>query len=187
MQRLNLYEYKNRHTFKNKVYRYVWGLVWRIVCVVTPNRGPVSLRNIRVIVARLFGAKIGNSSSLSNSCQIWNPCNLHMGEWSIISEECNIYSVDKVVIGDRVAISREVFICGASHDITSPIMELKHAPVVIGSDVWIGARAIVLPGVSVGDGAVVAAGAVVTKDVVPWTVVGGNPAKFIKKRELKND
>ena len=57
--------------------------------------------------------------------------------------------------------------------------------ITIGDGVWLGARAIILPGVTIGEGAVVAAGAVVTKDVEPWAVVGGNPAKFIKKRELK--
>ena len=58
--------------------------------------------------------------------------------------------------------------------------------ITIGDGVWLGARAIILPGVTIGEGAVVAAGAVVTKDVEPWAVVGGNPAKFIKKRELKD-
>ena len=109
-----------------------------------------------------------------------------MGAWSVISEKCNIYSVDKITIGDRTTISSDVFICCAGHDITSEIMELTYAPITIGSDVWIASRAIILPGVTIGEGAVVAAGAVVTKDVEPWTVVGGNPAKFIKKRVLKD-
>ena len=65
-------------------------------------------------------------------------------------------------------------------------MELNFAPVTIGSNVWIAARSIILPGRKVGAGAVVAAGAVVVNDVEPWTVVGGNPAKFITKRELNN-
>ena len=64
-------------------------------------------------------------------------------------------------------------------------MELTYAPITVGHDAWVASRAIVLPGVSVGDGAVVAAGAVVTKNVEAWTVVGGNPAKVIKKRSLK--
>lgn len=187
MSRLKLSEYKNRHPFNEKFLRFVWGLVWWFVCCLTPNRGFRYLRRLRTLVARAFGAKIGAYSSLSNSCTLWYPPNLKMGPWSIISEKCNIYSVDKVTIGDRTTISRDVFICCASHDITSHIMELTHAPITIGSDVWIASRAIILPGVTIGEGAVVAAGAVVTKDVEPWTVVGGNPAKFIKKRVLKDD
>ena len=65
-------------------------------------------------------------------------------------------------------------------------MELTYAPISIGSNAWIAGRAIVMPGHKVGDGAVVAAGAVVTNNVEPWTIVGGNPAKFISKRELKD-
>ena len=186
MAQLQLYAYRNRHPISNKIKRFLWGLVWRAVGLMTPDRGFGPVRRIRTIVARIFGADIGLHSSLSNSCEIWYPGNLQMGSWSILSEKCNVYSVDKIKIGDRVAISREVFLCTASHDITSPVMELAHAPIVVGSDVWIGARAIVLPGVTIGEGAVVAAGAVVTKDVEPWTVVGGNPAKVIKRRELKS-
>ena len=185
MAQLQLHAYRNRHSLLSKIKRFLWAIVWRVVCLSTPNRGFRMLRRIRTSVARIFGATIGSHSSLSNLCEIWYPNNLQMGSWSIISEKCNVYSVDKITIGDRVTVSREVFLCTASHDISSPTMDLIHAPIVIGSDAWIGARAIVLPGVTIGEGAVVAAGAVVTKDVEPWTVVGGNPAKFIMKRELR--
>ena len=72
-----------------------------------------------------------------------------------------------------------------SHDISSPAFKLTTKSIAIGDNVWVATGATILPGVMIGEGAVVAAGAVVTKDVEPWTVVGGNPAKFIKKRELK--
>lgn len=83
-----------------------------------------------------------------------------------------------------VSISRRAFICTASHDISDISRPLTYKPIVIGNGVWIGAEAIVCPGVTIGDGAVIAAGAVVTKDVEPWTVVGGNSAKFIKERPV---
>ena len=118
------------------------------------------------------------------SVRVWAPWNLKVGGCVAIDDEVNLYSVDKITIGSKVAISREVFICTASHDITKPNRPLITAPITICDGVWIGARAIILPGVTIGEGAVVAAGAVVTKDVEPFTVVGGNPAKFIKKREL---
>ena len=118
---------------------------------------------------------------------VWAPWNLEMNSWVAIDDHVNLYSDDKIKIGTKVAISREAFICTASHDITKLNRPLKTAPIIICDGVWIGARAIILPGVTIGEGAVVAAGAVVTKDVAPWTVVGGNPAKFIKNRELKDD
>ena len=88
--------------------------------------------------------------------------------------------------GDRSTVSRGAFVCCASHDITSSNMELTHAPITIGHDAWVAGRAIIMPGVVIGDGAIIAAGAVVTKDVEPWTVVGGNPAKFLKKRVISD-
>ncbi len=84
-------------------------------------------------------------------------------------------------------ISRGTMLCGGTHDLSSQRMPLLVGDIDIGKEVFIGARAIVLPGVTIGEGAVVAAGAVVTKDVEPWSVVGGNPARFIKKRELRDE
>lgn len=109
-----------------------------------------------------------------------------MGEYVALSEHVDCYSVDMIVIGDSATISQGAFLCCASHDITSPVMELTYRPIVIDSQAWIAARVFVGPGVTVGQGAVVGACAVVTKDVDPWTVVAGNPAKFIKKRIIRN-
>ena len=108
-----------------------------------------------------------------------------MGDYSCLSEDVDCYSVDKINIGAQALVSQGAFLCCASQDISSPVMELTYKPIVIGSQAWVAARAFVAPGVKVGEGAVVAACAVVMKDVDPWTVVAGNPAKFIKKREIK--
>ena len=81
-------------------------------------------------------------------------------------------------------VSDGAFLCTASHDIRSQVFELQTKPVVVGDCAWICARATVLPGVTIGEGSVVAAGALVTKDTEPWTVVGGNPAKAIGKRQI---
>lgn len=110
-----------------------------------------------------------------------------MGKCACLSENVDCYSVDGIKIGDQATVSQGVKLCAASHDISSKVMELTYAPIVIADNAWVAGWSIILPGVTVGEGAVVAAGAVVSKNVEPWTVVGGNPAKFIKKRELKND
>ena len=90
-----------------------------------------------------------------------------------------------VTIGAHSTISQGAFLCTASHDITDPCHQLVTAPIVVEDQVWVGARAFIGMGVVVRQGAVVGATASVYKNVEPWTVVGGNPARFIKKREIR--
>ena len=180
--KLNLQNYRNRHSLKSKIARRVWNIVWIIFFRPTP-RG--SFYGWRRLLLRLFGAVIGKGVHVLPSCKVWQPWKLTMGDYSCLSENVDCYSVDQITIGDQVVVSQGAFLCCASHDITSPIMELTYKPIVIASQAWIAARAFIGPGVTVGEGAVVGACAVVTKDVEPWTVVAGNPARFIKKREIR--
>lgn len=181
--KLDLANYQNRHSLKAKVMRAVWNLVWGLLFRPTP-RG--ILYGWRRFLLRLFGAKIGKGVNVLPSCKVWQPWSLTMGDHSCLSEDVVCYSVDKISIGEQAVISKGAFLCCASHDIESPIMELTFKPIVVGSQAWIAARAFVGPGVTVGEGAVVGACAVVTKDVEPWTVVAGNPARVIKKRVIKD-
>ncbi len=144
-------------------------------------------RRWRVRLLKRFGLVGKESIAVYPTARIWAPWNIEMGGCVAIDDAVNLYSVAKITIGSKVAISREAFVCTASHDITKPNRPLVVAPIVIGDGVWIGARAIVLPGVVIGEGAVVAAGAVVTRDVEPWSVVAGNPAKIVKMRELSDE
>lgn len=134
---------------------------------------------------RVFGARIGKGCRLSPSCRVWAPWNLEMGILSALGDGVDCYSVDKIRIGSKVAVSQRVFLCTATHDISTLMRELEHAPISIGDHVWVCAEAFVGPGVTLGKGAVVGARAVVVKDVEPWTVVAGNPSRFVKKREIK--
>jgi putative colanic acid biosynthesis acetyltransferase WcaF len=108
-----------------------------------------------------------------------------MGEESCLGEGVDCYCVDKIRIGSYVTVSQYSHLCTASHDITSFNMRLVTAPIVIGDKSWVCSGAFIGPGVSLGEGVVTAARAVVMRNVDPWTVVGGNPARFIKSRELK--
>lgn len=161
--------------------RALWNIVWLFLFRPTP-RG--IMYGWRRFLLRLFGARIGKGANILPSCRIWQPWKLKMGEYSCLSEFVYCYSVDYITIGKQAVVSQGAFLCCASHDITSPIMELIHKPIIIGPQAWIAARSFIGPGVTIGVGAVVGACAVVTKDVEPWAVVGGNPAKFIKKREI---
>jgi len=133
----------------------------------------------------MFGAKVAWSCSLDNTATIVAPWNLHMAARASIGEYSVIRCRDKVKMGHDSCIGRGVYILTASHNISSPDFEMISSPITIGDDVWIATQSIVCRGVNIGDGSVVGAGALVVKDVEPWTVVGGNPAKFIKKREIK--
>ena len=185
MANLDLKNYRNRYSFMNKIARATWNVVWLLFFRTTP-RGSL-FRPWRIVLLKIFGAKVAWSSNVLPSCRIWQPWELSMGEYACLSEKVDCYSVDEIKIGVQATVSQGAKLCSAGHDISSLIMELTHAPIVIGDNAWVAAWAIVMPGVTIGEGAVVAAGAVVTKDVEPWTVVGGNPAKFIKKRVLKDD
>lgn len=185
MAELDLKSYKNRHSLKSKLARAIWNSVYWMVFRMTPDKVGM-FEKWRILLLKCFGARIGaETHSIYSTAEIWAPWNLELGDNVALSQHANIYAVDKISIGNNSVISREAFLCTASHDISSPIMELTTAPITIGANCWVCARAMILPGVTIGDGAVVAAGAVVTKDVEPWTVVGGNPARFIKKRELR--
>jgi putative colanic acid biosynthesis acetyltransferase WcaF len=178
---LQLQNYQNRHSLSSKLLRLIWNAAWLLLFRATP-RG--MLYGWRRFLLRLFGAKIGKGVSILPSCKVWAPWNLTIGDHSCLSENVDCYSVDTITIGTQVVVSQGAFLCCASHDISSPIMELIYKPIVIGDHAWVAARAFVAPGVTLGEGAVVGACAVVIKDVEPWTVVGGNPAKFVKNREL---
>lgn len=164
-----------------KIRRLKWVLTWSLLARWLPY---FIGRRWRLFLLRKFGMKAGRCVYLYPSTRVWAPWNLELASNIAIDDDVNLYSVAQIKIGTKVAISREAFLCTASHDITKPNRPLVVAPITICDGVWICARAIILPGVTVGEGAVIAAGAVVTKDVPPWSVVGGNPARIIKMREL---
>ncbi len=179
---LALQHYRNRHSVKSKVLRVIWNVVWLLLFRTTP-RGTI-FRAWRVFLLRGFGATLGEGCYILPTCKIWQPWRLEMGDYSWLSQNVDCYAVDQIKIGKQSIVSQDAFLCTASHDITSPIMELTTKPIVIEDQVWVCARAIVMPGVTLHEGCVVAAGAVVTKDVPAWTVVGGNPARVIGTRRI---
>lgn len=183
MAELDLRNYKNRHSLGSKVARVVWNVVWLLLFRTTP-RGSL-FRPWRILLLKMFGAKVKWSSNVLPSCRIWLPWNLTMGACACLGEGVDCYTVAPIVVGDQATVSQGCRLCTASHDITSMIMELTYKPIIIEANAWVAGWSIVLPGVTIGAGAVVAAGAVVTKDVEPWAVVAGNPAREIKKRSLK--
>jgi len=163
--------------------RLLWRLVWLTVWQLAPRRIPA----LRSMILRAFGAKVTLRSNICSSVYIEMPWLLEMDRWISIGPRVRVYNLGGVKIGHHVAISQDVYLCGGTHDYTDPTYPLLRQKITIGNNVWIAAGAFIGPGVTIGDGAVVGARAVVVADVAPWTVVAGNPARFIKARELRDD
>ncbi len=148
--------------------------------------GHVPSHHFRRFCYRLEGFKIGHGSAIHMGAVFYNIKNIKVGSDTIIGENAVLDGRDTLSIGSHVDIASEVMIYNAQHDLSDPSFKAVNAPVVIEDYVFIGPRAIILPGVSVGKGAVIGAGAIVTKDVPEFMIVGGVPAKVIGERKLKN-
>lgn len=151
-----------------------------ITCV-----GYIPCHFTRRICYGLAGIKMGRGSTIHMWARFFQPKNLVIGEDTIIGDHCFLDGRASLKIGSHVAIASHVLIYNSQHNIQSEDFRAIEKPVEIGDYCFIGARAIILPGVKIGRGAVVGAGAVVTKDVAPMTVVVGVPAQEIKKRKVK--
>jgi len=147
--------------------------------------GWIPSHSIRRFFYRLAGIKIGAGSTLHMGARFYNPANISIGKDTIIGEGVVLDGRGPLHIGDHVDFATEVMVYNSQHDIESPTFSAKTEPVVIKDYVFVGPRAIILPGVTIERGAIIAAGAVVTKNVEAYTVVGGVPAKEIGERKLK--
>ena len=179
---IDLSRYSNENP--NKLKRLIWEVVWAVLFRPTPRW---CLNGWRCFLLRAFGALIGKGVRIQGGAKVWQPWRLKIGDNSWIDGGVSLYCVDDIKIGSNAVISEGAFICTASHDISSETFNLVTSPIEIGDSAWVCSRATVLPGVKVGAGAIIAAGSIVAKDVERWSIVAGNPAKFIKKRELKQE
>lgn len=164
----------------SKLARLAWSLVWLLLYRPTPNL----LHGWRCFILRMFGAQVGKGAHPYPTARIWAPWNLTMGEGSCIGPEADVYNVARVTLGTDAIISQKSYLCTAGHDFRDPSMPLTAAPITIGNQAWVAAASFVGPGVSLGDGAIVAACAVVTRNVAVNVIVGGNPAVKIGDSDM---
>lgn len=172
--------YRSELSLRNRVARACWGVAWALFCRLSPR----PLHGWRRTWLRLFGARVDRTASIYPSARVWAPWNLEMGPRSALGDGVDCYDVDRVILEEDAIVSQRAFLCTATHDIADPGRRLIRAPIRLGRNSWVCAGAFVHPGVTVGEGAVTGACAVVTRDVAPWTVVAGNPAKFVKERHM---
>ncbi|MBI2443231.1 MAG: acyltransferase [Candidatus Levybacteria bacterium] len=149
--------------------------------------GQVPSHHFRRFFYRLAGIKIGSGSTIHTGMRLYDPKNIAIGNDSIVGEGAVLDGRDSLAIGDHVAVASDVMMYNAEHNIHHEHFAsdegITRGPIIIDDYVFIGPRVIILPGVRIGKGAVVAAGAVVTKDIVPFAIVGGVPAKVIGERK----
>jgi len=171
-----------KYSFSIQIARVLWGCA-EVLFRLTPR----SLHGVRCWILRMFGARIGNRVHIFPTVRVFFPWNLIVGDHAAIGDRVDIYNLDKAHIGNRTTISQGAYLCGGTHDFESVRMELVKKEIWIGEDVWICAQAFISPGVRIGDGAVVGARSVVTRDVEAWAIVGGNPSRKIRNRVIRSE
>lgn len=180
--KIDLSRYHNALSRKNQVVRLLWTVVWGLLARPLPRSVGSGWKRW---LLRLFGARIASTAIVYSSAKVYYPANLTMDAYSCLASDVDCYNVAPITIGANSTVSQGAYLCTASHDISDPLNPLITAPIVIEDQAWVAAGAFVGMGVTIGQGAVVGARAAVFKSVEPWSVVGGNPAKFLKKRILK--
>jgi putative colanic acid biosynthesis acetyltransferase WcaF len=142
---------------------------------------------LKVRLLRLFGAKVGKGVVLKPTINVKYPWNLEIGDYSWIGEHAWLDSLDKIKIGNNCCISQGVYFCTGNHDWTDPAFGLVVKPITVEDGAWVGARATVLPGVTIASHSIVAAGTVMSKDTEPYMIYSGNPAVAVKERVVRGD
>lgn len=166
------------HAFAKSVGKWLEDLLIFILTLT----GYVPIHLFRLGVYRLAGIRIGRQSSFHWRARFYRPWRLKIGRNSIIGNDAMLDARNGITIGDNVSLSMGVWIWTMEHDPQDPFYVAKGGPVVVEDYAWISCRAVILPGVTIGKGAVVSAGSVVAKDVPPYAIVGGVPAKVIGER-----
>lgn len=161
-------------------------LVWNVASVLLIRWTPKPFHAWRRFILRLFGAKLGDGCHIYPKAVIWAPWNLEVGPESGVADGAILYTQAPIKLGRRVVISQGAHLCTGSHDYENPGFPLYARPITVGDHAWIAAEAFVHPGITIGEGAVVGARSVVTKDVPAWMVCAGHPCKPIKERKLKD-
>ncbi len=148
--------------------------------------GLIPSHSLRKFFYSLAGMKIGKGSVIHMWATFFQPGNIEIGQDTVVGNHCFLDGRAKLKIGSHTDIASEVLIYNSQHDVDDEAFRAIEKPVEIGDYVFIGPRAIILPGIKIGKGAVIAAGAVVSKDVNPGQIVGGVPAEEIRERRLKD-
>lgn len=137
----------------------------------------------RAALLRAFGAKLGAGCKIYPKTKIWAPWNLVCEDLVALADDAEIYNPSPIYFGSHAIVSQGAYVCGATHLYNEPEFRLVSFEMRIGAYAWICARAMVSPGVNVGEGAILGLGSVATKDLEPFGIYVGVPARKVKERE----
>lgn len=139
-------------------------------------------QSIKEVVSKAFRYQVRGGTYIHRGCKFFHVGKLRVGKDSTINFGCYLDNRRGITVGNNVGIAHNTKIYTLGHDLNDPQFKTKGKPVTIGDNVFIFSNAMIMPGVTIGEGAIVLAGNVVVKDVLPWMIVGGNPAKPIRER-----
>lgn len=165
---------------RNRLYRLAWGFTWTLLASWTPPQ----LFAWRRLLLVLFGARMARTARVYPSARVWSPANLEMADYACLGPRSTAYSIALIRLGEKALVSQGGQLCAGTHDITDPLFQLQAWPITVEAGAWIAAEAFVGPGVTVGEGAVLGARGCAFKDLAPWTVYAGNPARPLKPRVM---
>lgn len=170
--------YDSPWPLRRRIALLMWDYVWTLTCAWTPK----PFNPWRLVVLRIFGAEIHGTPFVHQRARIQQPWNLTLHHRACLGDRANAYSLDRITLRDGATIAQEAYLCTGTHDFTQVHIPLQTAPILVEKDAFVGARAFVLPGVTLGARCVVGAMAVVTRDVAADAIVAGNPARLVKTR-----
>lgn len=161
-----------------RIARFAWNICWAILYRLSPR----PLHGWRTMLLRLFGARMGPHCHFYPSSRVWAPWNLVCADQVTAGDGAEIYNPAPVRLGSHAILSQNSYLCGATHDFDDPGFPLLAYAMEVGAYAWVCARACVAPGVNIGEGAVLGLASVATRDLEPWGVYAGAPAKKVKQR-----
>lgn len=166
-------------SLRHRLFRLFWRVMWLLLAAWTP----APLHRWRIALANLFGANIHSTAFLYGSVNIWYPPHLTMGSRATLGPGVNCYCMAPIRIGEDAVVSQRAHLCSGTHNFRDPKFQITARPIVIGAKSWVCTEAFVGPGVTVGEGVVLAARGVAFRDLDAWTVYVGNPAAAKGSRE----
>lgn len=162
----------------NRLNRLLWSVAWLFLARWTP---PPAHR-VRIALLRAFGARVSWRAYVYPNVEIWAPWNLSIEDYGTLARGVVCYNIAPISIGVRAVVSQRVHLCTGSHNYLDPAFPLTAKPISIGKRAWVCANAFVGPGVTVGNGAILAAAGMAHCDLAPWSIYSGNPAKLLRTR-----